>query len=40
MAEILKASPGLRTEDLLISLVEVNWENWSLGNGEAQYQKD
>jgi len=39
-AEILKASPGLRTEDLLVSLVEVNWENWSLGNGEAQYQKD
>jgi hypothetical protein len=40
MAEILKPSPGLRTEDLLINLVEVNWENWSFGNGEAQYQKD
>ena len=40
MAEILQASPGLRKEDLLINLVEVNWENWSFGNGEAQYQKD
>jgi 4-oxalocrotonate tautomerase len=40
MAELLAKSPGLRTEDLLINLVEVSWENWSFGNGEAQYQKD
>jgi len=40
MAEVLEKSPGLRTEDLLINLVEVSWENWSFGNGEAQYQKD
>jgi phenylpyruvate tautomerase PptA (4-oxalocrotonate tautomerase family) len=28
---------GLRREDVLINLVEVKKENWSLGNGEAQY---
>jgi hypothetical protein len=28
---------GLRREDLFISLVEVVKENWSFGNGEAQY---
>lgn len=37
MAEILKEKPGLRPEDLMINLVEVAWENWSFGNGEAQY---
>jgi 4-oxalocrotonate tautomerase len=28
---------GLRCEDVFINLVEVKKENWSLGNGEAQY---
>jgi phenylpyruvate tautomerase PptA (4-oxalocrotonate tautomerase family) len=37
MAEILEESPGLRPQDLLVNLVEVSWENWSFGNGEAQY---
>jgi phenylpyruvate tautomerase PptA (4-oxalocrotonate tautomerase family) len=37
MAEILAESPGLKPQDLEISLVEVAWENWSFGNGEAQY---
>jgi 4-oxalocrotonate tautomerase len=37
MAEILAESPGLRPQDLLVNLVEVSWENWSFGNGEAQY---
>ncbi|HZY31867.1 MAG TPA: tautomerase family protein [Candidatus Methylomirabilis sp.] len=37
MAELLGVSPGLRPQDLLISLVEVPRENWSFGNGEAQY---
>ena len=37
MAEILKENPGLRPENLVINLVEVAWENWSFGNGEAQY---
>jgi 4-oxalocrotonate tautomerase len=27
----------LRREDVFISLVEVSKENWSFGNGEAQY---
>ena len=40
MTELLAKSPGLRPEDLLINLIEVSWENWSFGNGEAQYQKD
>lgn len=37
MAELLQVSPGLRPQDLLISLVEVSRENWSFGNGQAQY---
>jgi 4-oxalocrotonate tautomerase len=26
-------------EDMMISLIEVSKENWSYGNGEAQYAK-
>jgi len=37
MAGILAESPGLRSEDLFINLVEASWENWSFGNGEAHY---
>ena len=37
MAELLEQTIGLRRDDLLISVVEVAKENWSLGNGEAQY---
>jgi 4-oxalocrotonate tautomerase len=37
MAELLSNSPGVRPEDVLISLVEVARENWSFGNGQAQY---
>lgn len=37
MAEILAETLGLEPADLVISLVEVVWENWSFGNGEAQY---
>lgn len=37
LAELLHAESGLRKEDLLINLVEVVKENWSFGNGEAQY---
>ena len=40
MAEILAENPGLRKEDLMVNLVEVAWENWSFGNGEAQYTAD
>lgn len=28
---------GTRKEDIIISIVEVRGENWSFGNGEAQY---
>lgn len=37
IVERLADSPGLRPEDVFISLVEVVPENWSLGNGVAQY---
>jgi phenylpyruvate tautomerase PptA (4-oxalocrotonate tautomerase family) len=37
MVEILAESPGLKPQDLLINLIEVSWENWSFGNGEAHY---
>ena|SRR5271166_6048325 len=37
MAEILEASPGLSPQDLMINLVETVWENWSFGEGMAQY---
>jgi 4-oxalocrotonate tautomerase len=37
MAEILAESPGLRPQDLMAVVVETAWENWSFGNGEAQY---
>ncbi len=39
IAEILAKDPGLRPQDLMINLVETAWENWSFGNGEAQYTK-
>jgi 4-oxalocrotonate tautomerase len=37
MAEILAQAPGLPPQDLFINLLETSWENWSFGNGEAQY---
>ena len=37
IAELLAERPGIRTEDVFISLVEVAKENWSLGRGLAQY---
>jgi len=33
----LSADPGVRSEDVFINLVEVAKENWSFGNGIAQY---
>lgn len=30
-------APGLRPQDVFINLVEVAKENWSFGNGAAQY---
>ncbi len=37
LAERLEAELGVRREDVLVSLVEVVKENWSFGNGIAQY---
>jgi 4-oxalocrotonate tautomerase len=37
LADGLHERLGLRREDVFINLVEVKKENWSLGNGEAQY---
>ena len=37
IADGLAASLSLRREDVFISLVEVKKENWSFGNGVAQY---
>ena len=36
-ADLLVERAGLRPQDVFISLVEVRKENWSLGNGLAQY---
>jgi len=37
VADGLREEVGMRREDVLIGLVEVKKENWSFGNGEAQY---
>ena len=37
IAEDLNKDLNIRKEDVFISLVEVAKENWSFGNGEAQY---
>ena len=35
--ELLAESPGIRPEDVFINVLEAARENWSLGNGLAQY---
>jgi phenylpyruvate tautomerase PptA (4-oxalocrotonate tautomerase family) len=37
VAEGIHEKAGVRKEDVWISLVEVDKENWSFGNGEMQY---
>jgi 4-oxalocrotonate tautomerase len=37
VAALLSDQPGMRKEDIFINLVEVKKENWSFGNGIAQY---
>lgn len=37
LADSLNSKLNIRKEDILISLIEVNKENWSFGNGEMQY---
>jgi 4-oxalocrotonate tautomerase len=37
IAELLHQQLKIRKEDVFVNLVEVPKENWSFGNGEAQY---
>lgn len=37
LVDLLQENPGLRPQDVLIHLVENTREDWSFGNGEAQY---
>jgi phenylpyruvate tautomerase PptA (4-oxalocrotonate tautomerase family) len=37
LADLLHEEAGIRKEDVFINLVETAKENWSFGNGEAQY---
>ncbi len=37
IAKRLEADPGVRPEDVVINLLEVSPEDWSLGNGIAPY---
>jgi len=37
VADALHDRLGLRREDVFINLLEVQKENWSFGNGIAQY---
>lgn len=37
VASLLAAEASVRPNDVLITLVEVSKENWSFGNGIAQY---
>ena len=39
IAALLEENPGVLPQVVLINLVEVSRENWSFGNGEAQYPK-
>jgi 4-oxalocrotonate tautomerase len=40
IADRLASDPGVRREDVLITLVPVAPEDWSFGNGKAQYVKE
>ncbi|MGP0010295.1 MAG: tautomerase family protein, partial [Methylocella sp.] len=33
----LSKTPGIRPENIMVNLLEVPKENWSFGNGIAQY---
>jgi 4-oxalocrotonate tautomerase len=37
IAELLAINPGVRKQDVFVSLVEVTRDCWSFGNGIAQY---
>ncbi len=37
VAELLAESPGIRGEDVFVNVLEAAKENWSVGNGVAQF---
>lgn len=37
IAELLSTSPGIRTDDIFVNILEASKENWSLGQGVAQF---
>ena len=37
IADLLAQSPGVRPQNIVIQLTEVDRANWSFGNGEGQY---
>jgi phenylpyruvate tautomerase PptA (4-oxalocrotonate tautomerase family) len=37
LAALLQENPGMRSEDVIINLIEDSREDWSFGNGKAQY---
>lgn len=39
IVERLGLNPGVRPQDVLISVVETAAENWSFGNGETQFYR-
>jgi 4-oxalocrotonate tautomerase family enzyme len=40
ITELLAERPGIRSEDIFINLIEVAKENWSFGQGIAQYSPE
>jgi phenylpyruvate tautomerase PptA (4-oxalocrotonate tautomerase family) len=40
IAERLTENPGLRPEDIVVSIVSTERDEWSFGNGLASYVKD
>ncbi len=40
IAELLAEKPGLRTEDIVITLTPNDRDDWSFGRGEAPYVKE
>jgi phenylpyruvate tautomerase PptA (4-oxalocrotonate tautomerase family) len=37
IAELLRENPGVRPEDVFVNIVDAAKENWSVGNGLAQF---
>jgi 4-oxalocrotonate tautomerase len=37
IAQLLAENPGIRKENIFVSLIEVPKQNWSFGNGEVQF---